>query len=182
MKVLISPYRDKPSGQELSTRREGAVPGQSVVIASRDPQEPGNISMVTEQKLKPNPAASRPQQPRQHLQRQNDRTQQLNEHLRQSYSQQQWNTNLLQHPNPNFSLGPQGANFAALGGVQGIRGSPVWPAGLVPASTTALVWGFQQTGGDFISPGLLEAYHDHAGQGSNGLRGWQRGGGGYNGL
>ncbi|XP_070759390.1 protein TASOR [Enoplosus armatus] len=191
--------RDALSGQVQPIRGEGAPPGNSTVGTASGPKVTGSITMVTDQEDNPNPPLPRLQQiqPPQHLQQLNNQQQQLNEqqqfqqspsHLQQPphSQQQQRGTGLLQPPHlprlPNqpFSRRPFLGHLTPLGG--GLLGrTPVWPGGLGHTGAAALVWGFQQAGRDFTGHGLLGAFHNPAGQGSNRYRGGQRGGG-FNGM
>ncbi|XP_035485932.2 protein TASOR isoform X2 [Scophthalmus maximus] len=168
--------RQTQSGQDWSTRGEGALPGNgtaggTVVTRSETTvtrQEDNNNN--NNNNLAPSRLQQHIPEPRQHLQ------------LPPSLSHpphpphQQWSSGLLQrpllphHPGQPFSSGPMLRPLAAMGRTRGLLGpTPVWPGGLSPAAAAAMVWGLP-------GPGLLGVYHNPAGQGGNRYRGGQRGG------
>uniref|UniRef100_A0AAQ5XWM0 DUF3715 domain-containing protein n=1 Tax=Amphiprion ocellaris TaxID=80972 RepID=A0AAQ5XWM0_AMPOC len=159
------------SGQEQPVRADKAPLGNSTTVT-------GNITMVTDQDQ--SPVVPQPQPIQRHLSKQ-----QLN--LSHPPHSQHRGGRFLHAPllprlhSQPFSPGPMLGPLAALGGIRGILGPPpVWSGGLGPTGAAALVWGFQQPGRDFSSPGLLGGYHG-PGQGGSRYRGGQRGGG-FNGM
>ncbi|XP_041835698.1 protein TASOR isoform X2 [Melanotaenia boesemani] len=177
--------KDDRSSKTQSTLEQpvrAEVPPSSNSTSSSTEVTGTRITVVTNQEYYPNPTLNHL-----HFQQPQLRPQQnLNDSHSPSqtppYSQQpQRSVGLLQTPHmprfhgQPFPPGPLLGPLTPLGGIRGFLGPPhLWP-GSLSRTGAPLVWGFQQTGRDF-----LRGYYNPAAPGSNMYRGGR--GGGFNGM